>query len=426
MRNKIIQSIFCSCFFFLSFSILAHAEEETPVTHEKLAGLNEHTESRSWRAPSYDYGIKPLGYTNDSFSVPKGFEDRVEFWKKIYTQYSSSQGVIHDSEDVKRIYKVVDFSDLNENTDLLPRKRDKSKQKRVEEFKKQIVFENPGLKISDLRFQLGQKDRIQEAIFISGRYMKDFEEVFRQYNLPLELIRLVFVESSFNVLARSKVGASGLWQIMPSNAKPYRMISSTVDKRNHPLEATKLAAKIFKNNYNMLGDWSLAVTGYNHGPTGVLKMTQKYKTRSLSELVDNVNSRKSFGFASKNFYASFLAILEVEKNADQYFKGIKWSKRLDAENLKMKHSVKYQTLLKWFDNNNSKLQLYNPHLTRNVIVKKMEIPSGTWLMVPEKNYLRALADVASIKRSISSTDALNEKWRVSLREREKRSSKTKN
>ena len=426
MSNKIIKSIFWNSFIFLSFSIFAHAEDETPVTHEKLAGLNEYTESRSWRAPSYDYGIKPLGYTSDSFSVPKGFEDRVEFWKKIYTQYSSSQGVIHDSEDVKRIYKVVDFSDLNENSDLLPRKRDKLKQKRVEDLKKQIVTDNPGLKVSDLRFQLGQKDRIQEAIFISGRYMEDFEEVFRQHNLPLELIRLVFVESSFNVLARSKVGASGLWQIMPSNAKPYRMISSTVDKRNHPLEATKLAAKILKNNYNMLGDWSLAVTGYNHGPTGVLKMTQKYKTRSLSELVDNVNSRKSFGFASKNFYASFLAILDVEKNADQYFKGIKWSKRLDAENLKMKHPVKYQTLLKWFDSNNSKLQLYNPHLTRNVIVKKMEIPSGTWLMVPEKNYLRALADVASIKRSISSTDTLNERWRVSLREREKRSSKTKN
>lgn len=403
---------------FVFFSVSTFAEEDTPVTHEPIVGINEIIGSREWREPNYDYTIKPLGYDDDSFKVPKGLEARVDFWKKIYTKYSTQQGVIHDVEDVSAIYKEVDFSDINESLVLTARQKEKQKQKRVDEFKKKIVAEYPKLKLADLRFQLGQRDRIQTAIYVSGRYIEDFEDVFRQNNLPLELVRLVFVESSFNVLARSKVGASGLWQIMPSNAKPYKMISKAVDKRNHPIEATKLASKILRNNYMMLGDWALAVTGYNHGPTGVMKMTKKYKTRSLVELVDNVNSRKSFGFASKNFYASFLAILEVEKNASKHFKSIKWSKRLNGENLKLQHSVDYKYLYNWFDENSQDLQLFNPHLTRNVTVGKMEIPSGTWVMIPEKNYLTALSDLAKIKRKPA--EATGSKWRVSSRERTKK------
>jgi membrane-bound lytic murein transglycosylase D len=406
---------------FVFFSTSSFAEEDTPVTHEPIVGINEIIGSREWREPNYDYAIKPLGYEEDSFKVPKGLEARVDFWKKIYTKYTTQQGIIHDVEDVSAIYKEVDFSDINESVVLTARQKEKQKQKRVDEFKNKIVAENPKLKLSDLRFQLGQRDRIQTAIYISGRYIEDFEDVFRQNNLPLELVRLVFVESSFNVLARSKVGASGLWQIMPSNAKPYKMISKAVDKRNHPIEATKLASKILRNNYMMLGDWSLAVTGYNHGPTGVMKMTKKYKTRSLAELIDNVNSRKSFGFASKNFYASFLAILEVEKNASKYFKSIKWSKRLNGENLKLQHAVDYKYLHNWFDENSQDLQLFNPHLTRHVVVGKKEIPSGTWVMIPEKNYLTALSDLAKIKRKPA--EVAGSKWRVSSRERTK---KTKN
>ncbi len=387
-------------FLFFAFvgSINVYGEEDTPVTHDPIAGINGIVGSREWKAPRYEYAVNPLGYESTSFKTPKGFESRVEFWKKIYTEYSTQQGVIHDSEEVGVIYKEVDFTDIEQNSELSLRQKDKKKQKRVENYKKEILEKNSKLKMSDLRFQLGQSDRIQKAIYISGRYIEDFEEVFRLNNLPLELVRLVFVESSFNVLARSKVGASGLWQIMPSNAKPYKMISNTVDKRNHPIKATKLAAKILKNNFMMLGDWSLAVTGYNHGPTGVLKMTRKYKTRDLVELVDNVNSRKSFGFASKNFYASFLAILDVEKNASKYFKNISWSKKLDGENLKLPQPISYKNLFSWFDLNSEHLQLYNPHLTKAVTSSKNDIPAGTWVMVPEKNYLLALSDIAKRKR----------------------------
>ncbi len=108
-------------------------------------------------------------------------------------------------------------------------------------------------------------------------------------------------------MARSKVGASGTLANHALYSSTIQNDFPVVDKRNHPLEATKFAAKLLRQNYNMLESWPLAVTGYNHGPTGVLKMTRSYETRELGELIQNVRSRKSFGFASEKFLCKFLS-----------------------------------------------------------------------------------------------------------------------
>ena len=352
-------------------------------------------DSRMWKAPNFSNQKDALGYFNGAFAVPKGMEKQVQFWVDIYSKYTTEQGVIHDQDSVETVYQVVDLKGL---------KTDREKQKKVDQVKKEIALR---LKMdknqaSRLRFQLGQKDRMQTAIFYSGRYLEDMEKIFREAKLPAELTRLAFVESSFNIMARSKVGASGIWQIMPYTARPYKMISSSVDKRNHPLEATKLAAKLLRNNYNMLESWPLAVTGYNHGPTGVKKMATEYKTKDLGHLIENVDSRKSFGFASRNFYACFLAALEVEKNANVYFGSVLWSKPLDSQDLKLPVSVKYHDLVKWFDGDKEKAAIYNPHLTTLVTKRGYSIPARTVVSIPKDKYNIALISLAHKERNVAS------------------------
>lgn len=352
-------------------------------------------ESRNWRAPIYKNQDNALGYNSRAFATPKGMEKQVQFWVDVYSKYTSEQGILHDSDNVEKIYQIVDLKGL---------KTDRERQKKIDIVKKEISDKLNLSKEqrSNLRFQLGQKDRMQTAIFYSGRYIEDMEKIFRENKLPVELVRLVFVESSFNINARSKVGASGMWQIMPYTARPYRMISSSVDKRNHPMEATRFAARLLRSNYNMLESWPLAVTGYNHGPTGVAKMTKKYKSRDLSYLVDNVSSRQSFGFASRNFYACFLAALEVERNANTYFGGVLWSKQLDSQDLKLPKAIKYKDLVKWFDGDHQKAQVFNPHLTYQVIKKGLAIPTKTVVALPKDKYNIALISLAHKGRTIAS------------------------
>lgn len=379
--KRLSVSIFCA--FFMS----------APAAFSQGSGdlLAKVVSSRPWRAPSFSNQNETLGYGENTFKAPKGMEKQVQFWVDVYTKYNSTQGIIHDSENVETVYEVVDLSDL---------KTERDRQKKIDQVKKVIGEKLSKDQRERLRFQLGQKDRMLEAIFYSGRYLEDMEQIFKDAGLPIELTRLAFVESSFNIMARSKVGASGIWQIMPYTARPYRMLSATVDKRNHPLEATRMAAKLLRQNYSMLESWPLAVTGYNHGPTGVQKMTRSYKTRELGELVENVRSRKSFGFASRNFYASFLAALEVEKNAVKYFDAVVWSQPLDSRDLKLPVGVKYREVLAWFDGDDRKAQLFNPHLTAKAR-KGQLIPAKTIIAVPADKYNIALISLARKDRMVA-------------------------
>ena len=390
--------------------------EDTPVALEEIQGEKYLTPYRPWRAPNYANQEEAIGYTKDTFSVPKGLEIPYKFWLDIYTKYTTDQGVLHDAEHMEIVYDVLDFTSITRRGDINIYQKEhlklsmvKSAKKRVEVMLKKFSrLKDPGLlgpeelkfwkqfetlegktkfilatKKNRLRFQLGQKDRIVQGIYFSGRYIEDFEKTFREMNIPIEMTRLVYVESSFNVLARSKVGASGLWQLMPGTARPYMMINEAIDKRNHPQEAAKVAAKLLKFNYKLLQSWPLAVTGWNHGPNGILRLTKKYKTREIGDLVANVNSKKSFGFASQNFYASFLAVLEAEKNAPKYFGALNWSQPLDTFDFKLPKDVAYKEIKSWFDDDDLKTQIFNPHINKPARLNRVKIPKGAIISIPK-------------------------------------------
>ena len=420
---------------FMQFLSEAVINEDTPVDLADIAGSEVPSGSRPWMPPRFEDQKDVLGYSENAFKVPVGLEKAVNFWVDIYTKYPTTQGVIHDSENIDLIYEVVDFKEIEKNLSVSGREKEKAKKKLVNDAKERAsdllrrLDQNPSFaslsaqekriweymkNINDpekfrdandknrLRFQLGQSDRMKKAIYFSGRYLEEFEQIFRQEKLPIELTRLVFVESSFNVLARSKVGASGLWQIMPSVARPLKMINANVDRRNDPWEATRLAAKIFTGNYKLLGEWPLAVTGYNHGPNGMKKMCEKYKTKNLVEMVQNIRSKKSFGFASRNFYASFMAALQVEKKAKTYFPDIQWSEKLRSATYKVPAALAYDQLAKVFDNDIGQINIFNPHLTSKVKTKLGQIPAGTNIYVPAEKLV--LLDKKSAMRNVAAED----------------------
>jgi membrane-bound lytic murein transglycosylase D len=132
----------------------------------------------------------------------------------------------------------------------------------------------------------------------------------------------------------------------------------------------------------MLKSWPLAVTGYNHGPSGVRRLTRKYKTRDIAELVDARHGR--FRFASANFYASFLASVEVEKRANEFFKNPRWLLPLVGEEIHLSRSLPSSLILDWFNGGLEEAKLYNPHVRRNVWRE------GGWL--GRRNFLRLPLD----------------------------------
>jgi membrane-bound lytic murein transglycosylase D len=110
-----------------------------------------------------------------------------------------------------------------------------------------------------------------------------------------------------------------------------------------------------------------------------------------------VTSRRSFGFASRNFYACFLAALEVEKNAAQLFGPIAWSKPLEQSEIVLPTSIKYQDLLAWFDGDEIKAQVFNPHLNSQVRKLGRTIPAKTLIHFPKDQYNTVIADLGKVR-----------------------------
>ena len=237
-----------------------------------------------------------------------------------------------------------------------------------------------------VRLQMGLRDRMKKAMYLSGKYLDRMESIFRKNEMPVELTRIVFVESSFNIYAHSKVGASGLWQIMPNVAREKGYIGTNFDKRNHPIEATKLAADMLKQNYNELKSWPLAITAYNHGLAGVKRMLRKNEAIRIEELIDSDKVTRTWGFASKNFYACFLAVLEVERNASQLLgDDLIKADAIAYKEFRLKSAKKKSEVVQWFDGSFTRLKQMNPHLNWVSINRKQVIPAGVSLMIPKKN-----------------------------------------
>lgn len=372
------------------------------------------TATTPWQKPNYSGQTSALGWSEGAFAVPEGLKNRVAFWREIYSKYSTTQGVMHDSLHINIIYQPVDFGSIARDSSLNPRQKHHARERLVKGYRKDIeerlrrlaklssgdglqgedlrvwkMFEsvndpdkfNAATKKGRIRFQLGQKDRFALGIYYSGRYIREMEKIYKSEGLPVELTRLPFVESSFNIYARSRVGASGIWQFMRRTARPYMMINSAVDERNDPIRATRSAAKLLRSNFLQLKSWSLALTGWNHGPNGIARIVKKTGTTDLAQIINMYSSRR-FGFASENFYACFLAALEVEQNAPKYFGPVKWSIPLDHAEIKLPKPIPFEAVKVWFKDDAGLAQLYNPHFSNQVRIGRMNMPKGTNVRVP--------------------------------------------
>lgn len=127
-----------------------------------------------------------------------------------------------------------------------------------------------------LRYVKRSPKQVARMMRMSEYYFPMFEEALCRYNLPYELEYLPIIESALNPIARSPVGAAGLWQFMPGTAKLFGLeVNSLVDERMDPVRSTEAACQFLSSMYNVFHDWNLVIAAYNCGSGNVNKAIRR-------------------------------------------------------------------------------------------------------------------------------------------------------
>jgi membrane-bound lytic murein transglycosylase D len=292
------------------------------------------------------------------FAVPAGLEKAVEFWKQVFTVYDTSQLIFFDPADPAKIYSVIQVENEKELRRLINAEKNR-------------IAAAHGVDEESIKSQRGIKNRFAEGLARSGRYIEQMREIFQEQGLPVELTYLPLIESSFNIQARSHAGAVGMWQFIRSTGKRFLRIDGAIDERRDPLEATRAAARLLSENYRKLGNWPLAITAYNHGPEGLSRAVAKVGSWNLVDLIQKYESR-TWGFASKNFYAEFLAAVEVAGNPQRYFPGLEYHPPVPLREIPLEKGTTVAALLKTTGAARDQFFEWNPALSSRASV----VPRG--------------------------------------------------
>lgn len=265
------------------------------------------------------------------FPRPAELEPAIKFWVRVYTEVDTQSGFLHDSQHLDIIYTALPLgrrgiearrSQIQEDLRVLGSgQRDgltRTQREILALWPADVSDQTLRTAASNVRWQLGQSDRFLGGLQRSGAYREHIENVISEKGLPRELGVLPHVESSFNPGAFSSASAAGMWQFGRATGQRFMRIDHIVDERMDPYTATNAAMSLLEYNYSVLGTWPLALTAYNHGAGGIARAVRETETTDIEKIIANYRGR-AFGFASRNFYPQFLAVIEVENNAEQYF-----------------------------------------------------------------------------------------------------------
>jgi membrane-bound lytic murein transglycosylase D len=335
-----------------------------------LAGANNASTSTSDSSSS---SLSP-------FPIPAGLESAVEFWKRVFSEFSLSQLIYFDPLDLSKIYEVTDVGEQSRSNEYINAERAR-------------IAEANGVEIERVQAQRGVRERTAAGIKRSGRYISQIQKIFKERGLPPELTYLPIVESSYDLNARSSVGALGIWQFMPRTGRQYLRIGRGIDERRDPFESSRAAAAYLKAAYEYLGSWPLAVTSYNFGQAGMSRAVEEVGSDNLVDLIEKYD-HPYWGFPPKHFYAEFLAAVEIGTNLNRYFPGLELDTPAEIKEIEVARGTSLAALIKSSGLKRDEFLGWNPALSSAVGV----VPAGYRMKIPANRSLEPL--IVEVKNDV--------------------------
>lgn len=226
---------------------------------------------------------------------------------------------------------------------------------------------NPSLESVIKSFLTRKRDLMERMLTASQFYFPLFEQELDLRNIPLEVKYLAIVESALNPRARSRVGATGLWQFMFSTGKMYGLdVSSYVDERRDPIASTKAASSYLAKLYGIFNDWDLALAAYNSGPGNVNKAI-----RRSGGYTNYWNIRRNLPRETAGYVPAFLATMYLFEYADEH--GLRSTKierpYFETDTVHIKQMITFKQISELVDISMDELKVLNPQYKLEIVPK---------------------------------------------------------
>lgn len=296
--------------------------------------------------------------------------------QKTYALKDHAQAAAYDSLWLKELYSSASLYDsiyeeiatmeidtlyyTNVDTDTL-----KARLAILNERTPFNIAYNPSLENVIRSFLTRRRGLMERMLTISQFYFPLFEQELDNQNIPLELKYLAIIESALNPRAKSRVGATGLWQFMYGTGKMYNLdVNSYVDERSDPINSTKAASLYLKRLHGIFNDWDLALAAYNSGPGNVNKAI-----RRSGGYTNYWNIRKNLPRETAGYVPAFLATMYIFEYAEEhgFKKQVVDRPYFETDTIHVKSMITFDQISELVGISVEELQILNPAYKLNVI-----------------------------------------------------------
>lgn len=217
-----------------------------------------------------------------------------------------------------------------------------------------------------------RREQLSRMLGLAEYYFPMFEETLDRYDLPLELKYLAVVESALNPKARSRVGATGLWQFMYATGRLQGLkVSSYVDERIDPIKSTEAACQYLEKLYSIFGDWNLALAAYNSGPGNVSKAIRRSGGQKDYWAIRPYLPRETAGYVP-----AFIAVNYIMNHASDHliFPTEVKPSFFNVDTVWVKEKLSFDQISSLINIDKNELEFLNPSYRHGIIPKVDDAP----------------------------------------------------
>lgn len=252
--------------------------------------------------------------------------------------------------------------------DSVPRYDDYTYQARLAKLDANSPFDliyNPHVKGFIELYAVRKRESVSRMMGVAQLYYPMFEEILDRYNIPLELKHLAVIESALIPYAKSRAGATGLWQFMYPTGKMYGLnVSSYVDERCDPYKATVAAAEYLKSLYSMFNDWQMVLAAYNAGPGTISKAIRRSGGKKTYWEIRPFLPTETQGYVPAFIAANYVMSYSQEHNL---YPSTPRKTYFEVDTVVVKEQMTFSQISQALDISEEEVQYFNPQYRKNLI-----------------------------------------------------------